>query len=194
MMRNVFVATRPLALVLLAVAAGSAAGCGENPLKLEFTVDKDIPEQQIPGSLALCQVPIAVGVLGTPFDVTMSQEEDFPEQDTDVQYIESARLRRFSLSLTDASAETTWDFLETLSIFIEANGHERRLIAWIGSNEDPIPAGLTTLDLERESVNLARYVKADGGFTMTSEATGCNPQQNATFDGEIRIRIVADPL
>ena len=181
-------------LVVAATLLFGLSGCGENPLKLEFTVDKAIPEQTIPGTIALCQFPVAVGVLGSPFDVTMSQEEDFPEQDTDVQHIESAKLRELTLSLTATSAEPNWDFLATIFIFVEANGLETRLVASLGTEAEPIANGLTTLDLDTEGVNLAPYVKANGGFSMTSEATGCAPQENAVFDGDVTIHVVADPL
>ena len=174
-----------------------SGGCGKNPLELRFNVDKSIPEQTIEGSFAPCQLPIAIGVLSDPFQVTITQEEDFPEQDTDVQHVTSARLKQLTLSLTPTSLETTWDFLETLEIFVEASGLERKLVASIGegtASGEPIPEGASTLDLEPERLNLAKYIKANGGFTMTSEATGCAPAQDAVFDGELRVRIVADPL
>lgn len=181
------------ALLLLLLVAG----CGEDPFTLEFDVDKNIPEQSIAGSLAPCQIPIAVPVLQDPFEVTFSQEEDFPEQDTDVQHVKSARIRRMSLSLTATSSEPNWDFLDAISLFVEASGQEKRLVASIGEESEsgePIPDGATELDLEPEKLNLAPYLKANGGFVMTSEAIGCPPQQEARFTGSLRVRVVADPL
>lgn len=182
---------------LVVVFALLAAGCGKDPLTLEFDVDKSIPDQTIPGSLAPCQLPVSIPLLGGGLDMTITQEEDFPEQDTDVQHVKSARVRRLVLALTPASSEPSWDFLDALNLFVEAEGLERRLVASIGAeseSEKPIPEGATELDLEPERLNLAPYLKASGGFTMTSEAIGCHPQQEVVFDGELRVHIVADPL
>lgn len=174
-----------------------AAGCGKDPLTLEFDIEKDIPQQTIPGSLAPCQLPIAVGVLDDPFVVTITQQEDFPEQNTDVQHVRSARVREISLSLTATSPEPDWDFLDALTLFVEASGLERKLVASIGLESDsqkPIEEGATTLDLEPKRLNLAPYIKANGGFTMTSEAVGCAPAQDAQFTGRLEVHVVADPL
>ena len=99
------------------------SGCGKDPLTLEFDVDKDIPEQSIPGSIAPCQLPISVGVLNDPFEVTITQEEDFPEQNTDVQHVKSARVREISLSIAATSSEPDWDFLDALNLFVEASAN-----------------------------------------------------------------------
>lgn len=182
----------PLALVLLL-----AAGCGKDPLTLEFDVDKSIPEQTIPGSLAPCQLPVTVPLLADGLEMTITQEEDFPEQNTDVQHVKSARVKKISLELTASSSEPSWDFLDALNLFVEAQNLERKLVASIGAeseSEKPIPEGATELDLEPERLNLAPYIKANGGFTMTSEAIGCQPQQEVRFTGELTVRVVADPL
>jgi hypothetical protein len=173
------------------------AGCGSDPTELRFNVDKDLPPQSIDASIAPCQLPIPVSVLAAPFQVTFTQEEDFPEQDTDIAHVKSARLKRLELELTASSPEQSWDFLDSISIFVEAAGHERRLVASIGEgtpSEEPIEPGATRLELDPEKVNLAPYIKANGGFTMTSEAEGCPPEEEAIFDGEIVVSIVADPL
>lgn len=174
-----------------------ASACGKDPLTLEFDVDKDLPEQSIPGSLAPCQLPISVGVLDDPFEVTITQAEDFPEQNTDVQHVRSAKVRELRLSIAATSSEPDWDFLDALNLFVEASGLERKLVASIGEETEsgePIADGATTLDLEPEGVNLAPYIKANGGFTITSEAVGCAPAQEVRFTGRLEVRIVADPL
>lgn len=184
---------RLLALAIVVVATG----CGKDPLTLEFDIDKDIPEQSIPGSIAPCQLPIPVGVLDDPFAVVITQEEDFPEQNTDVQHVRSARVREISLSIAPTSSEPDWDFLDAISLFVEAVSLERKLVASIGLESEsalPIEDGATRLDLEPERLNLAPYIKANGGFTMTSEAVGCAPSQEVRFIGRLEVRIVADPL
>jgi hypothetical protein len=129
-----------------------------------------------------------VPFLAQPFDVTFSEEEDFPEQNTDIQHIKSAKLAGLTLTLT--SGESNWDFINLLRIYAEADGLERSLVASV----DPAPDGVTTLTLTSAGLELAPYVKANGGFTLTSEAEGCPPSQNTTFVGEVRINVTATPL
>lgn len=177
-------------------AAVVLAGCGETP-KLRFQVDKAIPQQTIQGSITPCSLPVQVPLLGQPFQMTFSQQQDFPEQNTDVQHIESAKLDSMSLALTAATQEPSWDFLDGLEIYAEADGQPRALLASIGAESPsaiPIPAGATTLSLVPAGLQLAPYLKAAGGFSIDSEATGCPPEQDAVFTGEVRINVVADPL
>lgn len=175
------------------------AGCDAIDAELKFDVEKTIPEQTIQGSLAPCQItnPIAVDLLSAPFQVVITQEEDFPEQNTDVQHVTRATLEALSMSLTASSVEESWDFITGIEIFVSADGLQTQLIASLGEDTQsatPIPAGATTLSLETTGLNLAPYIKANGGFIMSSEATGCPPQSDAVFDGQVRIHIVADPL
>ena len=186
---------RSLAITALTLSAG----CNAIDATLKFDVEKQLPAQTIDGSLAPCQLtdPIPIDFLSSPFQVVISQEEDFPEQNTDVQHITRAVLEEMSLALTAASQEPDWNFLTGIEIFVTADGLDTALIASIGADTDsgtPIPSGASTLSLIETGLNLAPYIKAEGGFTMTSEAAGCPPQADAIFDGLVRIHIEADPL
>ena len=57
-----------------------------------------------------------------------------------------------------------------------------------------ILAGSTTLNLVPAGAQLAPYVKASGGFTLTAQAKGCPPSQNADFTGHTRFKVSANPL
>lgn len=187
---------RTFAASLSLISILALTGC-DDPVKLRFQVSKGIPENTIPASLALCDVPLPVPLLANPFEVVITQEQDFPEQNTEVNKIESAKLDSLSLTLTPSSAETSWDFLTALELYAEAQDLPRALIASIGTNTESgiaIPPGATTLQLQPAGLQLAPYIKATGGFTLSSEATGCPPDQDATFTGQVRINVVADPL
>lgn len=172
------------------------AGCSELAPRIHFQVDKNLPDQVVEGSITPCQLAVLFP-WADPFQMTITQEADFPEQDTDVQHITKARIDSLRLSLLTSSAEPTWDFLDALEVYVEAQDLEKRLVASIGEgteSDDPIPDGATTLDLDPAGVNLAPYLKANGGFTLSSEATGCPPENDATFDGRVVLNITAKPL
>lgn len=187
---------RPLVLGTLLVVA---AGCGGGALKLHFKVNRDIDPQTISSSLTPCALTsnLPVGVLGNPFTMTITQQQDFPQQNTDVQHITSAKLDQLSFTLTSTSPQQNWDFLKDITISAEATGQTKAAVASIGADTVSgiaIVAGSTTLTLKPTGLNLAPYIKANGGFSLSSEAIGCPPPQDADFSGHVRISITADPL
>src|SRR6267378_3502860 len=94
----------PLALVTLAACGGGT--------QLHFAVDKDIPQQTINQGIAPCSIATVLPVvLSSPFQVTFSQSQDFPQQKTDVQHLTSVKLQQLSLTLTTTSPQQNWDFL-----------------------------------------------------------------------------------
>lgn len=172
------------------------AGCGDLAPRIHFQVDKKLPEQVIESSITPCQLS-ALFPWADPFQMTITQEGDFPEQDTDVQHVTRAKIDSLRLSLVTSSAEPTWDFLDTLEVSVEAEDLEKRLIASVGegtASDTAIPDGATTLDLDPAGVNLAPYLKANGGFTLSSVATGCPPENDATFDGRVVMNLTAKPF
>ena len=175
-----------------------AVGCGSVP-KLHFTVNRDIGQQTINGSITPCSLTsqLPVSFFNNPFNVAITQQQDFPQQNTDVQHITVAKLDELSLTLTSASAQQNWDFLDDITISAEATGLPKVTVASIGADSEsavPIAAGSTSLTLKPTGANLAPYIKASGGFSLTSEAIGCPPQQNADFTGHVRLQITAKPL
>lgn len=165
------------------------AGCGDGLLR--FDVDKDIDEQTIDGQTSPCSLGDPLGL--TFFDmppVTVSQEEDFPEQPTTVDRVQSATLKSLRLSLTNNSQESNWDWLDTLYVYVNAEGQDEAQVA----HSDPVKEGVQTIHMEPADTNLAPYVKADNGFTLTSDATGCPPSSDVAFDGRLVLRIGANPI
>jgi len=178
--------------------AALVLSCGNVP-KLHFNVTRDIGPETISGSITPCSLTshLPVDLLGNPFNVTITQQQDFPQQNTDVQHITSAKLDELTLSLTATSPQQNWDFLEDITISAEANGLPKATVASIGIDTESavaIAAGSSTLSLKPTGLNLAPYIKASGGFSLTSDAVGCPPSQDADFTGHVRLAIVAKPL
>lgn len=158
---------------------------------LTFHINRSIPEQTVERSLAPCQINM---ILDLPIaglqDVQFSKEQDFPEQNTEVRLIRSARVESISLNLTEQSTERTWDWLDSITIYIESGGQERQKIASLPE----VPDGQSVLNLNMENVDIAGYIKAEGGFAMTTEVSGCPPQNTAKFGGSYRVKVSASPL
>ena len=172
------------------------SGCGEvkdavNNL-LSFDIDRPIPEQTIPGQAAPCQIVGNIPLpLGDSFkNITIEKEEDFPEQNTEVDLIKEAYISKFDLAITAESANQDWDFLDNIAFTVSAEGQETVTAAIL----DPVEDGLQTIALSSSGVNLAPYLKAEGGFTMNVKAEGCPPNSDTLFTGIITIGVSASPL
>src|SRR2546423_381531 len=143
---------------LLPGAALLAAACGGST-QLHFAVDKDIPQQTINSSIAPCTIATVLpGFLSSPFQVTFTQSQDFPQQKTDVQHLTSVKLQSLSLTLTSTSAQQNWDFLTEVELIAQANGQPDATVASIGTGSPSgvaIAAGSTTLNLVPAGTQLA---------------------------------------
>lgn len=186
------------AAAVVPILAAFVLSCGNVP-KLHFNVSRDIGPETIQGSITPCSLTshLPIDLFGNPFNVTITQQQDFPQQNTDVQHITSAKLAELTLSLTATSPQPNWDFLEDITISAEATGLPKATVASIGIDTESaiaIAAGSTTLTLKPTGLNLAPYIKASGGFSLTSDAVGCPPPQDADFTGHVRMAIVAKPL
>jgi hypothetical protein len=158
---------------------------------LSFNIDRNIPEQSIEPIVAPCQV---VETLDLPLvkldNIEFSKEEDFPEQNTEVRLIRSARLNSLVLNLTAESTQENWDWLESIDISIASDGRETQRLAYYHE----IPDGLSTLNLTTEAIDIAAYIKSDAGFSLSTEAEGCPPAKQTVFAGSYQVAVSASPL
>lgn len=188
--RNKFIDLSALSVVTFgSLGCGSVKDAIDN--LLSFSIERSIPEQQIDGQVVPCQVARALNIeLPILEDMTISKEEDFPEQNTEVNLIREAYLSVLNLSLTEGSAAEDWDFLDSITFSVAANNLETVEVAKL----DPVPDDLTALALSPLGVNLANYLKSEGGFSFEVTATGCPPSADVLFNGEIKIDVSASPL
>lgn len=110
-------------------------------------------------------------LLGTPFaiiipETTTNSEEEFENNNTNTDLVESVKLTELILTLqTPASGD--FDFLNDISIFIDAEGQEERLIASkINIPED----GARVLELDVEDTELREYIRGES-YSLRTETT-----------------------
>jgi len=117
----------------------------------QFNMDYDM-SVVIPSS-TLINLPINIS---TP-EIESNSESTFSVNDTRKEMIEEIVLRQLKLTLTDPPEED-FSFLESLSIYISAEGLSETEIAWM----DPVPADANNvLDLETSDADLKEYIKKD---------------------------------
>lgn len=126
----------------------------------------------------------ATTLLGTPFDIvtpetTTNSEAEFENNNTNTDLVESIKLTELTLNLqTPESGD--FDFLNDISIFINAEGQEERLIA----SRTNIPEdGSRVLQLDVEDTELREYIREES-YTLRTETT---TDQTIKSDHEIEI-------
>ncbi|NMM50105.1 hypothetical protein [Marinigracilibium pacificum] len=105
-----------------------------------------------------------LGDISTPA-MQSSGSQEFENNNSNVNLVESCKLTELTLTLT-APQEANFDFLNEISIYIEADGLSKKLIA----TETNVPAGVNTFSLETQDVELVEYIKA-GSYTLTTDVT-----------------------
>ena len=91
----------------------------------------------------------------------------FAANDTRKDMIEEIKLTQLDLTLSSPK-NGNFDFLESIELFIKAEGLEERQIAWM----DEIPQGAgTRLDLNVSGANIMEYIKKDNFDLRVSVVT-----------------------
>jgi hypothetical protein len=97
-------------------------------------------------------------------EVQTSSEQTFRNNNTRADMVEEARLNKLKLTIT-APAQANFDFLNSIEIYIKAEGEKEVLLA----SKANIPEGTRTLELETTGTDLNAYVKKES-YTIRTDA------------------------
>ncbi len=111
------------------------------------------------------------------FDI--SQSEEFQNGGYTKDQIDSVRILSLQLEIV-APEGATFDFLESIHFFVEAEGLPRVQIAGLAAIAD----GQTLLDLDIDKVELLEYVVSPT-IKITTEATGLRPEQETQVKADL---------
>jgi hypothetical protein len=157
---------------LRGLLAGTAVACGYGLLHIEV---EDTASTAIPKGTIFQSLIADLGFAGfTNLDIVASEE--LQNQGVQPGDISSARFEQFTLTVTAPSGGDL-SFLESIDFYVEAPGLDRILFA---SGTD-FPAGVASVDLDLEDVDLVDYVVSDS-MTITTEANGHQPEADTTVE------------
>ncbi|OGQ90355.1 MAG: hypothetical protein A2289_26415 [Deltaproteobacteria bacterium RIFOXYA12_FULL_58_15] len=163
-----------IALILAAITCGDID---------KFTIEES-SSTTIQGASLLEQLAGDLG-FGGFLNMDISQNQELQNQGVEREQIDSVHIQSLTLTITDTPPEgRDFTFIDNLEFFVESQGLERKLIASGG----PFAAGLTTVGLEVENVDLAPYAAAES-MNITSEVTGRRPSKETTIDGKIVLEV-----
>jgi hypothetical protein len=158
-----------LMLLMLVVLFG---GCKKDPGEVTFNVNSS-SEFIIEGNGSILSLLEVV----TP-GVSTNWEGDFANNNTNKDQLRDMRLRQLVLNIT-APAGETFEFLENIHIFIEADGLQETEIAY----RDNIPTNIgQTLELQTKDVDISPYARKDA-FRLRVKA-----KQRSVNADDVKIR------
>ncbi len=161
-------------VLLLAVILTSKWSCKEVNKLTQFNMNYS-DEITIPATLGI-DLPINVW---TP-DIPTNSSSTFESNNTHKDLIQHINLTKMNLTIT-SPAESTWDFLKKIEIYISADGLDDKKIAWM----DNIPqTGLKSIDLTVSSDDLKEYIKKDKYKLQTKTVT----RQLVSHDTKVEIK------
>ncbi len=142
------------------------------------------------------EITISTGIpVNLPFDIPTpaietNSEEEFENNNTHKDLIEKIYLKKMELTITDP-ANGTFDFLNSIEIYIVADGLPEKKIAW----KNPVPSNIgNTLRLETTGDDLQDYIKKDSFRLKTKVVTDQILSQDYDIDIQSVFRVNAKIL
>jgi hypothetical protein len=169
-------ALTPFVCLLLVLPTFGLSGCSSVAKILDFNMTQTIPSQTVPGSPLGSLLP--AGILSFPFTVNLASQE----QANGTGPASSVTLTSLTLTITAPTGQT-WDFLSSITVSVSSSQSGSSLPTIEIAKLSSVPQGQTTISIPPDpGVNLIAYINE--GAQVTSSASGQEPQQNATFDGQ----------
>jgi hypothetical protein len=121
-------------------------------------------------------------------NLSFSQSSQFQNNNTNKDHISACHLSKLTLKIVSPPGATL-GFLDKVDFFITAPNLAKVHIAGLAS----IPTAATTVDLQIDDRDIAAYAKSDS-FSITTEATGRQPQTTTTLQADLKLHINASLL
>jgi hypothetical protein len=164
-----------LALVIVLPLSG---GCSYLPVSFDVmtssqtTIQKGTAVEQLVGTLGF----------GDFVALDLSQSQEFKSNDVQKRHVARARVQKIALRIT-APQEQTFDFLKSISFFVEAPGLPKKRIA-----HSEVPRGARNFECQIDDLELAPYVQADT-MTITTAVSGRRPAMDTTVRADLVITV-----
>lgn len=181
--------------LILAIVAIASVGC-QKIISLA-NISKDFTYAKTVDVPAIKELPEDIGPLPeggmTAYSPLMplatNSEEQVSQSGSAINLVKEVKLKQMSVAISKPAGQT-FDFMDTVRLFISAPGLEEKLVAF----KYGVPKGQQKLDLDCEAINLREYFIQDtmyvrfGGHFNAVPATESQLELNSTFN------MLANPL
>lgn len=183
---------RAALVVLLAGAALLASSCLEW-LRWTFDVEEPFGERTIQGDYTGGLLSETQTIL-----LDVQHEQAFQEQDfekvysvvvTELSFWITANSESPSLDVIEDGDPDDFSFIKSVSIHVKAviDGVDKKeLVAHLEEGDAQLAPGGRVLDFNVTGTNVSRFILAEGGYSISIEATGSVPPDDVIFAGMLK--------
>jgi len=170
-------------IALFAACIFTLTACDKINELLTFEIKDDFTFT-IPSTVGL-NVPTNIPTPSIPTSI----EEGVIGNNTSADLIKDITLKQMSFQITNP-ASANFNFLESVHLYISADGLEEKLVAYM----DNVPDGLTTLELITITDPLDAYIKQSTYDIRADIVTDELILQDTDIKGNFTFDVTADPL
>ncbi|MBJ6117446.1 hypothetical protein JAO76_04550 [Pontibacter sp. BT310] len=171
------------AAVMLLFVLAATASCDTIDDLLTFYINEEetiVVESNFPIGL----------VAFAPITVPTNSEETFKNNRTRAELVKDVTLNKLTLSIADTAKSADFDFLETIEIFIKADGLDEVRIAYL----EEVPKDVKTLDMKLTNAKLDEYIKKDSYTLRTAAKLRNTVVKDVNVNAAMRFKVTADPI
>ena len=125
-----------------------------------------------------------------PVTVPTNSAETFKNNKTRAELVKDVTLNKLTLTIPDTTAGTNFDFLESIEIYIEADGLDKVRIAYL----DEVPEEAKTLTMNLTNAKLDEYLKKDNYTIHTAARLRQAVVNDININAAMRFKVTADPI
>ena len=156
------------------------AGCSRLPASFDVTtrgqttIERGTVVEQLVGTLGFGQFT----------NLDLSQSQEFKNREVQRRHVARANVEALELRIVSPTPEgQDFDFLETISFYVEAPGLERKRIA-----HKQVPRDSRSFKCEMDDLELAPYVRAER-MTVTTSVRGRRPENDTAIEARLVIAV-----
>ncbi len=133
--------------------------------------------------------PIGMVALA-PVTIPTNSEETFRNHKTRAELVKDVTLNKLTLSIPDTTSGADFDFLNSIEIYISADGLDEVMIAFL----EEVPFNENQLNMLLTNAKLDEYLKKDSYTIRTRAELRNTVVKDININAAMRFKVTADPL
>ncbi|MBC5774400.1 hypothetical protein H8S95_10035 [Pontibacter sp. KCTC 32443] len=125
-----------------------------------------------------------------PITVPTNSEETFKNNKTRAELVKEVTLNKLTLTIADTAKSADFDFLESIEIYIQADGLDEVRIAYL----EEVPLDVKTLNMNLTNAKLDEFLKKDSYTIRTAAVLRNTVVSDVNINAAMRFKVTADPI
>lgn len=125
-----------------------------------------------------------------PITVPTNSEETLKNNNTRAELVKDVTLDKLTLAIPDTASGANFDFLQSIEIYIEAEGLDKVKVAYL----QEVPKDVKTLNMNLTNAKLDEYIKKDSYTILTAARLRSAVVNDVNINAAMRFKVTADPI